>query len=215
MRVLSTKILSPAQQSHLMLADIELVQYDAIKVIPTKFKAPKTITNAIVSSHNAVKQLMAQNIIAQNWYCVGDKSKNHLIENGKNVAKMSKNASELAQFISKYAKNDEFVFFCGDRKRDELPEVLRQNEVNLILLEIYRTELNPQQIAGSFDAILFFSHSAVQSYIAKNSLQDVVAYCIGQTTANEAFKHTSNIVVAKKATIDNVIIQLIKHKNHA
>ncbi len=215
MKVLSTKILSPAQQSHLMLADIALVQFDAIQVVPTDFKAPKNISSAIVSSHNAVKQLMSEKITAQNWYCVGEKSKNHLIQNGQNVAKTAQNASELADFITKYANNDEFLFFCGDRKRDELPDILRQNDVRLKLLEIYRTELNPQRISGDFDAILFFSPSAVQSFVSLNTMNNCMAFCIGHTTANEALKHTSNIVVAKKATIDNVLIQLIKYKQHA
>lgn len=215
MKVLSTKILSPSQQSHLMLAGIELVQYSAISIFPKVFQVPQKITKAIVTSHNAAKQLMASKISANLWYCVGEKTKALLLKNNQKVVKMAQNASKLADFIVKTSKNEDFIFFCGNRKRDELPDILNRNNVSCKLIEIYQTRLNPQTITGSFDAVLFFSPSAVQSYFSKNTVGEIHAYCIGRTTANEVIKHSNNVIIAENPTVESVLIKLIKNQKHA
>jgi len=97
---------------------------------------------------------------------------------------------------------------------DEIPKTLQQENINFQEIEVYKTSLNPQGFSQEFDGILFFSPSAVQSFTAKNKLTGITAYCIGNTTALEAQKHTNNIIIATKPTIENVIVQVVKYSKN-
>ena len=144
-------------------------------------------------------------------FCVGEKTASLLIENNYNVIETAKNASGLAEIIIKNYKSGSFVFFCGDKRREELPRILSENRVDFTEQILYKTTLNSQRFKEEFDGILFFSPSAVQSYIQVNSLKNAIAFCIGNTTANEAKKHTSNIVVSTQTTIEATIDELIRY----
>ena len=58
---------------------------------------------------------------------------------------------------------------------------------------------------------MFFSPSGVKSFSIKNKINNAIAFCIGETTANEAKKITQNIIIANKASIENVLVQVIKY----
>ena len=51
---------------------------------------------------------------------------------------------------------------------------------------------------------MFYSPSTIQSYLLENNA-DKIAYCIGETTANEARKHFSDVRVSKLPTVESVI----------
>jgi len=95
-------------------------------------------------------------------------------------------------------------------RRDEIPELLRKNNVSFTEVLVYKTVLKPKTFERTFDGVLFFSPSAVESFTKDNKLEDTTAFCIGTTTAAEAEKHTNNIVTATKPTIENVIVQVVK-----
>jgi len=77
-------------------------------------------------------------------------------------------------------------------------------------IEVYETEPTPLAV-GKSDGILFFSPSAVESYLKQNTITNQMCFCIGQTTANALQNVTKNTVVANKPTIENTIIQSINH----
>lgn len=207
-KVLSTKKLTPSQREIIHNSNINLVEYNAISIDALLFESIDEIENIIVTSQNTVRILIASKAQLKNVFCVGKKTAALLIENNFNVVKISKNASELANFIVEKHKNDSFMFFCGDKRRKELPGVLTKNRINFTEEILYKTTLNSQKFEVKFDAILFFSPSGVDSYIQENSLENSVAFCIGNTTANEAKKYISNIVVSSQATIESTIDEL-------
>ena len=53
--------------------------------------------------------------------------------------------------------------------------------------------------------MLFFSPSGIDSYLKMNTSDEMVAFCIGETTAAEARKHFENVIVSKVSTIESVI----------
>jgi len=210
-KVLSTKKLSAIQQGLFHNANISLKEYNAISIDALPFKCTNEIENAIVTSQNAARILIASKVQFKNVFCVGEKTASLLIENDYNIEKIAINASVLAYFIVRNHKNDSFLFFCGNKRRDELPEILTQNNVSFTEETLYNTTLNSRRFKNDFEGILFFSPSGVQSYVQENSLENSIAFCIGNTTANEAKKHTSNIVVASQATIESTIDGLIRY----
>ncbi len=212
--VLSTKKLALNQKELLLNSRIGLVEYDAItiKFIDFKLEASK-IRNAIFSSKNALKAIEGKNIEIENCFCVGDKTAAYAESNGFKISAKAYNARELALKIVKEHPQKEFHFFSGNKRREELPEILRENNIIYNETRVYKTSLNPRKFESEFDGILFFSPSGVRSFTEKNPI-NTTAFCIGVTTASEARKHTNNFVVAKQPTIENVIAKVVsKLKN--
>jgi len=208
--VLSTKKLTESRRSLLLQAGVGLVEYNAIAVEGVDFIAGEKIENAIITSQNTVKALVDKSIKIKNCFCVGEKTKALLEENGYQVKVMTDYGKDLAEIIVKEYADKSFTFFCGNLRRDELPELLTKNKVDFTEIEVYKTVLNSKKFERTFDGVLFFSPSAVESFTNENSLKNTIAFCIGTTTAAEAEKHTNKIIIATKPTIENVIVQVVK-----
>jgi uroporphyrinogen-III synthase len=210
--VLSTKKLSLSQKQLLLNAGIGLVEYDAIQIEFIDFKTDNpAFKNAVITSKNTAKAILKKNLKIGNCFCVGEKTASFLRENNFNIAEIADYGVNLAQIIvGKYPKEN-FTFFCGNERRDELPTILKKNSVNFDEIEVYKTSLKPKQFEREFEGILFFSPSGVKSFVSKNKLDNSIAFCIGSTTASEAKKHTSNIVIANKPSIENVIVRAVNY----
>ncbi len=218
--VLSTKKLTTAQKELALNAGLNLVAYNAITIEFLEVKDDIKTKNVIFTSKNAVRAVFNEKSksLPLLWeragvraFCVGENTKKLLEENGQNVVKTAQNASDLANFIIKTHKNESFLFFCGNLRRNELPSLLKQHNVALTEQIVYNTHQNVKNFNRSFDGILFFSPSGVQSYISENEIGKSIAFCIGNTTASEAKKHTNNIIIANKPTVENVIVQAVKY----
>jgi len=51
---------------------------------------------------------------------------------------------------------------------------------------------------------MFYSPSTVESFVRSNN-GEIIAFCIGETTAKEAKKHFDDVRVAKVPTVESVI----------
>lgn len=208
--VLSTKILSPAQKNLLLNSGVGLVEYNAIKIEFLDFSCEEIIQNAIITSRNTAKAIISRNIQIDHVFCVGDKTASLLHENGYNMLETANYGKELAEKLLGKYRERVFTFFCGDKRMDDIPLVLKKNNINFREIEVYKTHLNPRTFDQQFDGILFFSPSAVQSYMMKNKILSAPAFCIGTTTAAEAKKYTENIIIANRPSIENVLVQVVK-----
>ncbi|WP_373057306.1 uroporphyrinogen-III synthase [Zunongwangia sp. H14] len=208
--ILSTKILTSSQQNLILNAGLAYVDYEAIKIDFIGFEAPN-VKNAIITSKNAGKAILKKGVSIENCFCVGEKTSSFLKNEKFKILETATHAAELANIITNKYKHEKFIFFCGNKRREELPAILRNNQVDFTEIEVYKTSLNFQKFSQEFDGILFFSPSAVKSFIKENGLKDSVAFCIGKTTASEAKKHIGNIVVATTPSIENVIVQVVKY----
>lgn len=227
--VLSTKKLMPSQRELLINAQISLVHYDAIQIKFLPFSAPSNIKNAIFTSQNGVNSFLKNlrgsisnskdKIIIYNCFCVGEKTKALLEENGLKVIKMTEYASELAPYLVENHKNAYFHFFCGNIRSDVIPSTLKENSVAFEEIEVYNTTLNHKKFERHFEAILFFSPSGVRSFVEGNTNINngipafagmTKAVCIGTTTASEAKKYTENVVISNSTTVESVIAKAVK-----
>jgi len=213
--ILSTKILSLAQKELVLNGGLGLVAYNAIKIAFLSFKIDEEYDNYIFTSQNGVNAFLAQenkaSFLGKKVFCVGEKTKRLLEENDVKVIEMAKNSIELGLKIAENSKNESFLFFCGNRRREELPLILTENTVDFKEVEVYKTSLYKKEFNTVFNGVLFFSPSAVESYTSVNKINNSIAFCIGDTTAMEAKKHASTIVTATKTTIENVIVQAVKY----
>ena len=112
--ILSTIKLSKEQCDLFSNNDIELLQYNFIKITPLSFELPIHNGSWIFTSKNAVDAVYSSNekikCNKMPHYCVGEKTKLALIKNGQKVIKMSNNSLKLAIFLTNNRKNEKYVF---------------------------------------------------------------------------------------------------------
>ena len=216
-RLLSTKKLLVNQKQFLLNANISVVEADFISIKQQKVAIEIINENLIFTSQNAVLSLVENLektdtldlLRKKNVFCVGLKTKALLEENGFNVIAYTGYAADLAEIISLIYSKEKFTFFSGNLRRDTLPEALSEAEVVWNEIQVYETVLTPQKISGTFDGILFFSPSGIESYLKNNKITKETCFCIGTTTAEALENITNNVIIANQPTVENVIIQCI------
>ncbi len=214
-RILSTKKLQPNQKQFLLNADFGLIEADFIQIEFQKIRLDATFDYLIFTSQNAVLSVLESEnhliLKKKSCFCVGIKTKQLLEENGFKVENCFDYADELVHFLLKNHYDKKFTFFSGSLRRDTIPNAFQKNNIIFNELQVYKTLLSPHKINNPVDGILFFSPSAVQSYLKENIISNEVCFCIGTTTAAEI--KAKNKVIANQPTVENVIIQTIKYFN--
>ena len=213
--LLSTKKLNPSQKELLLNAGFGVVEKDFISIIPLEFQLKEIPENLIFTSKNAVKAILKhpklKDLQEKEIFAVGEKTADFLRKNGFTVTTTANYGAELADKITAEKRGEKFLFFCGRNRNPDLPEKLKKNNVALQEIDVYDTVFCPKKIDRTFDGVLFFSPSGVTSFCSKNELHNSTAFCIGTTTASEAKKHTDNIIIATRPSIENVIVQVVKY----
>lgn len=172
----------------------------------------------IITSQNAVEALAANlKGVTPAWkfYCI-DGATSKLVRKyfgSTSIAGTADNARELERVIHSHGVYEEFIFFCGDQRRDELPDQLREKGIRSREIVIYETIPTPQQLARKYEAILFYSPSAVKSFFSINKIEPAtVLFAIGSTTAEALSTFTSNkIIIADKPGKEEIVDKAVKY----
>lgn len=213
-RILSTKILAAPQKQELLKAHFEVVEADFIKTENRTFELNALNDNLIFTSQNAVHSFFQhpkhESLKSKNVFCVGLKTKILLSEAGFNVVAYTGYAADLAEIITLIYASESYTFFSGNLRKETLPKALKEAGVKFNEIQVYETTLTSQQIKTTHDAILFFSPSGVESYLAANKIKKELCFCIGETTAEALLKITKNIIVADQPSVENVIEDVIE-----
>jgi uroporphyrinogen-III synthase len=111
----------------------------------------------------------------------------------------------------------EVHFFCGNKRRDALPEALREKGITVHEWVVYETALRPRRVAEDYEGIVFFSPSAVESFFAVNQPgADTVCFAIGRTTGDAAGSHLRRPAILSPAqdaaTMIGTVINYYKDK---
>ena len=114
------------------------------------------------------------------------------------------NAAELAEAIIE-DEAEEVYFFCGNQRRDELSAILNEEDIKVNEVVVYETIETPVRIGKKYNAILFFSPSAVKSFFSINNIDDdTVLFAIGSTTAK----------ALKQSSANKVLVGAVPNKEH-
>lgn len=230
-KVLSTKGLEPSLCEMARQAGIDILEQEAIRVKPILSKEKwdeiyllleEKIEYAVFTSSNAVislKKYLAEyvNHLPPLWkiFCLSGKTKELLVEAKEAFGTIEGTASSAAELARQVLAKDvkELLFFCGNRRRDELPTTLQKAGVKVHEVVVYEVEETPAYVGSTYEAVLFFSPSAVQSFFAANQLKEsTVCFAIGQTTAGSLNKFTQNqIVVSKDPTQEALVKEVINY----
>ncbi|HVZ95396.1 MAG TPA: uroporphyrinogen-III synthase [Chitinophagaceae bacterium] len=213
--ILSTKRLDKAIDSDdIVIDEIPFIETRGIDDGSVKKKIQQLSgqqIHAIFTSRNAAE--MVGKYVAKNepWkiYCTGDKTKDTILHffPCAFIATVAENAADLAWIILKDISVKSVIFFCGNQRRDELPEILVQNGIDMEEVMVYETISRPVTITKEYDGVLFFSPSAVESFFSKNKLNDnTICFAVGNTTAHAIEKFSGNkIITAVRATQQSIL----------
>ncbi len=216
--VYSTKSFTEDQRL-LVNENLGVESSDFVKISTNRLKPQvvrNPIQNVVITSKNAVEALL-QNFSAvelqfQNIYCVGRRTKRLVEKRIGEVKHTEPNAKKLAEYLVDYIEGTEVTYFCSDLRLDALPTILEENNITVNEIEAYQTKLDAVKLEDTVEAVLFYSPSTVQSFKQENNVTDnMIAFCIGETTAQEAKKHFKDIRIAKVPTVESVIQLVNEH----
>ena len=210
--VLSTRELTSPQRDLLLGSGVGLVQYNAIHTPPIDFDLPSGTELFIFTSGRAVDvffQHPGNDLKGAKCFCVGERTASKLVEIGQKVIEIAKNGQELGEKLAKSYQSSKFIYVCGKQRLDTLPDLLLNNDITFTELPVYRTEGTFKKFDRSFDAVMLFSPSGVQSYCEVNDLGDAWLVCIGDTTAKAAKDYSQKVVVANSTRIESVIAKAV------
>ena len=218
-RPVSESLLAEALSKNIeidILSFIETTPIETVEVQQEIELAANQMATVVFTSMNAVDAVtgMLDGFVPEwNIYCMGYATK-ELVKNyfGENaIAGTGDNAAELADQIIENEEPEEVIFFCGNRRRDELPGKLKKQQIEVNEIVVYQTENTQHKITKAYDGILFFSPSAVESFFTINKLPEhTIVFAIGQTTKETVGKFCKNkIVVSKLPGKDQLVEQAI------
>jgi len=152
-------------------------------------------------------------------FCLGSATRKKVSEvfGSESIAGSADTAKSLADLMVVHNIVGEVLFFCGNRRREELPLHLARHQIEVREKIVYETRLTPHAVSEIYDGTLFFSPSGVKSFFSLNQPEPgTVLFAIGDTTANEIKKYSSNkIVVSDRPATENLMSTVIKffHSN--
>ena len=172
--------------------------YQQIKTLATEQHT------VVFTSMNAVEAVAAQINKVPAWqiYCIGNTTRKLIEEKwGKeSIVATAENAQRLGErLIDDGIK--EVVFFCGNIRRDELPNKIRSEKGKVEEVVVYETEETPTTLVRAYDGILFFSPSAVQAFYSQNKpSKQTTLFAIGKTTEEAIRQHKGHKIVVAHVT---------------
>lgn len=216
--VFSTKKMTP-EQLQLFDKRMKIDSSDFVQISPNRIPAnelKQEIRNVIITSKNAVEALSSSVDVStlkfKNIYCVGRRTKKLIESRIGTVTFAASNAKALADHLVEYIDGTEVTYFCSNIRLDELPSILKHNNIEVKEMVAYETKHVPVKVPEGVKRVLFFSPSGVESFLLENKSDKKVAYCIGETTAAEARKDFEDVRVAKIPTVESVI-ELVNKKS--
>ncbi|MEO8853263.1 MAG: uroporphyrinogen-III synthase [Ginsengibacter sp.] len=224
-QILSTKKIS---NSFIDLAEENNICIDELNFIETEESVSEKIKNRIIelSQQNITvifTSSKALDVVGKivspetKWkiFCIEPATKKKVEEIFANafISGSSRDAEELSQKIIKDNSVKQIVFFCGNQRRDLLPEKLKKNGIHVEELIVYKTIEKQQHVLKNYDGILFFSPSAVRSFFSNNKIEpETVLFTIGKTTAEEVKRFSNNkTVISEIPETEKFITEVVNY----
>jgi uroporphyrinogen-III synthase len=203
-RPVGQEFIERAASSGIDLEEDSFIETEPIHTVEVQQEieqASLQIATVVFTSGRAVEVVAAElDELQPEWeiFCLGN-STGELVRKyfgTENIAGSADNAVDLAEVIVNSSDASEVIFFCGDQRRPELPDQLLQKGIEVEEIVVYQTISIPHKLKRKYDAVLFFSPSAVNSFFKLNKgMKRTIFFAIGNTTASEIQKHTENKII--------------------
>ena len=149
-------------------------------------------------------------------FCIGQSTQKLVakIFGEEKISGIADNAAELSEVILQDKEIKKVIFFCGNQRREELPQKLTAEAIEVEEIIVYETSETPQKLSRKvYDGILFFSPSAVKSLFSLNQINgQTQIFAIGKTTADAIHQHTNkDLIIAEVPSEEEMIEKVIAH----
>ncbi len=218
--ILSTRSLNPdlilrAQDCNIRITEVPFIIIESIDSVELQQEievAYQLDTTVIFTSKNSVEAVGAYLDIFPSWkiYCIGHATRDVVIAyfGEEYIAGIADYGEDLAELIIADEVKD-VIFFCGNKRRDILPDKLSKAGINVQEITVYQNVSNPVKLDEEFLGILFFSPSAVESFFKNNKLGNAVTFAIGNTTADAISKYTNNKIIITPSPDPELMLDLV------
>lgn len=168
--------------------------------------------NAVFTSAEAVRILQESGVVPDSWlcWCTAGTTETLLQEwlGSAAVVNSAPDASGVADLLIS-GRVKKAVFFCGNQRRDVLPGKLKTAGIELEEIVVYETFATPVRLDKNYDAVLFFSPSAVVSFLSANALGDqTTVFALGKTTAEALNQRVSGTAIVSAQPDKNLLVQM-------
>tara|TARA_B110000003_G_scaffold113822_1_gene116490 strand:- start:19377 stop:20024 length:648 start_codon:yes stop_codon:yes gene_type:complete len=178
---------------------IPLIKTSSNKINPKDYdtKMPWVIT-----SQSAAKVITEFPKLSDKIYTVGQRTASHFKDA---IFPEINTALELAKLIE---RNNEkkVVFFCGNKRRDDLPNYLNSIKIEVKEVVVYDTEIIDKNVnLLDYDALAFMSPSSVNAMANKNGFGNLPCFAIGKTTGEALNQHNQNYKLSDEPNAASII----------
>ena len=231
--VLSTKKIDSRLLKEAARDGIRIIEEDFIVTLPVEGNEVKAMVRewvigsghqaAIFTSSHAVENtvmLAGKATIPLHWkiYCLSGATQKKVLDllPGSEIIGSASDARSLGKTIVEQGLHKRLVFFCSDKRRDDLPDLLKESNIELNEVVVYRTVETPVKIFEQIDAVLFFSPSGVSSFFSLNKLEEsTVCFAIGATTEKAVSLYTKNkVIICQAPGLHLMINEVRKYFQH-
>ncbi len=227
-RPLNDSLVAEAKAADIAIDMVSFIETEPIQSAEVQQKIEHTFlqsTCVVFTSMNAVEVVAAKKKSQQpDWsiYCIGNTTR-QLVKKyfgEKRIAGTANSSADLAKLIAEEHQTGKVIFFCGDQRRDELPDILRNNNIEVNEIVVYETKDAPHKIEKDYNGILFFSPGAVRSFFFNNQLTNqTILFAIGNTTASEIKKYppagnagsTNRIIISNEPGKENLVKRMMEY----
>lgn len=220
-RPLTSALLEEAAEAGIIIDEIPFIETESILSVEVQQEIELVSTEVATVVFTSMNAVDAVNTFLDGhqpeWmiYSIGTATARLIKEyfGEERIAGTANDATALAELIAEDRFTDEVVFFCGDQRRDELPAILKQQDIEVNEIVVYQTIEVPHKIDTFYHGILFFSPSAVRSFFKLNKLDEkTMAFAIGNTTAKEIMKFSNNkIIISDEPGKENLVQKMIEY----
>lgn len=226
--ILSTKPLSREQVQHAATQGLVVSEQAFIEVRPVSSETVRTRCREIFrdgdvtivfTSPNAVK-IVAEMLVENgdhscpcDIYCIQGATRDAVetLIPQASIAGTAPHSKALAKLMLEDNTTTSVVFFCGDIRRNELPDMLRSHHRKVEEIIVYKTLEMPVKLTAIYDGILFYSPSSVKSFFSTNTLPPhTTCFAIGHTTGAALQAATGNkVVISPEPAVDTLLQTVI------
>lgn len=220
--LLVTKKISSSLALQAGLRGVNVLEKEFIRIVPSVNEHLNKRINKLIrdkntvafTSKNAVAAVAGNNTFEEPaWriFCIEGATKKEVTKyfDEASVAGTAKNAALLAEVIAEKIDGNKIIFFCGNRRLEDLPRLLTEKNIDVEEVVVYHTELVPQKIVDDYEAVAFFSPTAVESFFKDNTpKKSVVYFSVGRTTTEAIKKYSRNKVITSDNPSEESVIEL-------
>jgi uroporphyrinogen-III synthase len=192
--ILCTRTLGAANVARLKAHGWSVIVHDFIqKEIKLHALSPGMLqTHVVLTSQIGViaftKMIKYWNLEGSQFkiFCISQATNKRALQHRLTIVGEADDSNGLADIICANDNIKAVAHVCSNLYIKDMSTKLENAGIKVSVLQAYRVELTPKHIARPFDAIVFFSPSAIDSFLHMNKVPDTPCFCIGSTTAKHA-----------------------------